>query len=333
MKGNLFFVLFVFSTMSHAGEVMNTCWDNIGQNNIYLTFFADRNFNSSKAGATARFSYWSAPSSYNVMCSTNISPIYPNGSVAAQTQTNLLSVGDGYLKLNEDVDIYFSSLQVPTRDRADTARIDFTSSQGIFSDWHNFVYNGDVTLRLRRDQLGGGVHIPSGLFLFSIHASLSSQTDGSRKTEVKNQTPTARVFSTEQYIPLPVVCQINGSTAIEVDFGDIDNTKISRDGSRYVKTVPLQYRCNTPVTQNISINLVAAPAAFSADIIGSSLPEDIGVMVKYNGAQVKPNGKFNTTLVNGRGQDELQVAPVVNDATKSVTGSFTASATLVMTLQ
>lgn len=154
-----------------------------------------------------------------------------------------------------------------------------------------------------------------------------------KQTKVKNQTPIARIFSAEQYIPLPVVCQINGSTAIEVDFGDIDNTKISRDGSRYVKTVPLQYRCNTPVTQNISINLAAAPAAFSADIIGSSLPEDIGVMVKYNGAQVKPNGKFNTTLVNGRGQDELQVAPVINDATKSVTGSFTASATLVMTLQ
>jgi len=319
--------------MSHAGEVMNTCWDDIGQNNLYVTFTADGNFNSGKAGATARFYYQSIPSAYNVMCSTNISSIYNHGTLAAQAQTNLLSVGDGYFKLNEDVDIYFSSPQVPTRDLSPYERIDFSGNQGVFSKQLNFSSKGYVTLRLRRNQLGGALQIPSGAFLFSTHASLSAATNDYWQTKVKNQTPIARLFSAEQYIPLPVVCQINGSTAIEVDFGDIDNTKISRDGSRYVKTVPLQYRCNTPVTQNISINLVAAPAAFSADIIGSSLPEDIGVMVKYNGAQVKPNGKFNTTLVNGRGQDELQVAPVIKDATKSVTGSFTASATLVMTLQ
>ncbi len=141
------------------------------------------------------------------------------------------------------------------------------------------------------------------------------------------------VSTTAQYIPLPVVCHINNSMAIEVDFGDIDNTKISRDGSRYVKTVPLNYSCNTPITQNININLIAAPANFSTDVIASSLPDDIGVMVKHNGVLVKPNQKFDTILVNGVGQDQLQVSPVINDLTKSVTGAFTASATLIMTVQ
>lgn len=331
MKKNILLFFFVFPTISHAEEIINTCWDDTGQNNFNVTFNAGV-LTSGKAGTKAEFRNWSVPG-YTVKCSTDFPDNIFRGTIAFQMQTQLPSVGGGFFKVNEDFDVKFTSPDVPTTDYASNLPSDFTKYQGIFFRPLRGVGNGYVTLRLRRDQLGGALYIPPGVPLFNIHSTLSTMMNDYKQTKVKNQTPIARIFSAEQYIPLPVVCQINGSTAIEVDFGDIDNTKISRDGSRYVKTVPLQYRCNTPVTQNISINLAAAPAAFSADIIGSSLPEDIGVMVKYNGAQVKPNGKFNTTLVNGRGQDELQVAPVINDATKSVTGSFTASATLVMTLQ
>ncbi|MOA56288.1 hypothetical protein D3C78_1802400 [compost metagenome] len=87
------------------------------------------------------------------------------------------------------------------------------------------------------------------------------------------------------------------------------------------------------MTQNIDINLIATPAAFSSDFITTTLPDDVGVVVRHNGQVVKPNQKFSTTLLDGFGQDELQVAPVARDLTKSITGSFTASATLIMSVQ
>ncbi|HIE0647011.1 TPA: fimbrial protein [Serratia marcescens] len=336
MKANIvIFIIFSFTSICRAENVMNTCWDANGQNNFSVVFTSGE-FTSGKAGATAQFRY--VLPSYPVSCWTNIDRKFSYASLAYQSKTNLLSAGGSYLKVNDDFDVMiFTSARtggmVPTisTSLAPYDRIDFSRHQGYFP--YNTMFGGGiVTVRLRRDQLGGALHIPPGA-LFSAHSSLTSFSDGGRETQVRNLTPIVTVSTADQYIPLPVVCQINNSMAIEVDFGDIDNTKISRDGSRYIRTVPLRYSCNTPITQNININLVAAPASFSSDVIASSLPDDIGVMVKYNGELVKPNDKFDTTLVNGMGQDQLQVAPVINDPTKSVTGGFTASATLIMTVQ
>jgi len=320
------------ASVCRAEETPNTCWDPNGQN-AFSVVFTGGAFSSGKAGTTADFSY-TLPS-YMVSCWSIISSVFPMGSIAYQSVTGLPTVDGTFLKVNEDFDIRIFtkarySGRVPTTDYAAYDNITFPTNKR-FSYSTNFG-GASVTLRLRRDQLGGALHIPP-LLLFKAHSVLTSSMNGYNEVNVKNNTPVVSISTAEQFIPLPVVCQINNSVPIEVDFGDIDNTKITRDGSRYIKMVPLRYGCNTPITQNINIHLVATPSSFSSDFLASSMQDDVGVVVKYNGRVLKPNDKFETILINGKGEDLLQVAPVINDPTKSVTGVFTASATLILTVQ
>ncbi|CAM4278368.1 fimbrial protein [Serratia silvae] len=327
-------VLLLFPTVVNASEMKNTCWPG-GVNNDFNIGFNRGAFSSSKAGATADF-YFMLPIDYIVNCWIDIQPGSSPKVIDFFNQSKmdlpLSEFGDGFYKLNEDIDVkisivWFINHAVPSETGIWDGNNDIVPN-GIHSFYVRFGSRTDkniITLRLRRDQLGGMLIIPANVKLFRAFRSVWSQT-------VFNDTPFVSVSTAGQFIPVPIVCTINNGAAIEVDFGDIDNTQISNDGSRYVKTVPLQYRCNTAVTQDIDINLIATPAVFSSDFIATTLPDDIGVAVRYNGQIVKPNQKFATTLLNGVGQDELQVAPVIRDVTKAITGSFTASATLIMTL-
>lgn len=331
-------VLLLLPTVVSASEMKRTCWPTSGNNNFNVTLVYG-SFSSSKAGATAKFSYNGVPLDYYVTCwiDYELHPI--TGAAPAiewidKSVTNfpLSEFGGGFYKFNEDIDIKMSTgslilHEIPNETgvwggRHDTVPIGI---QRFHSQFASSRWDNTITLRLRRDQLGGMLIIPPNIELFRGYRSPWRPT-------VFNDTPSMSVSTAGQYIPVPLVCTINNGATIEVDFGDLDNTQISNDGSRYVKTVPLQYRCNSAVTQNIDINLIATPAAFSSDFIATTLPDDIGVAVRYNGQIVKPNQKFATTLLNGVGQDELQVAPVIRDVTKAITGSFTASATLVMTM-
>lgn len=325
--------------VANANEVEGTCWPYSGNNDFSVTL-TKGSFSSSKAGTKADFNYSGIPSMYSVSCWSN----YAVGTKPAiygyyQTRIDLPSseFGDGFYKVNEDFDIKITlygegSHVVPSTQSLPGE----TGGDGVVARRYNkaitFARDGGstITLRLRRDQLGGVLQVPPMVKLFRGYRLV---TKGEYKIPtVINDAPIMSMSTVGQFIQVPVVCTINNGAAIEVDFGDIDNTQISSDGSHYVKNVPLQYRCNSAVTQDIDINLIAAPAAFSSELIATTLPDDVGVMVKYNGQVVKPNQKFRTTLLNGLGQDALQVAPVIKDATKSITGSFTASATLIMTV-
>jgi type 1 fimbria pilin len=331
-------VLLLLPTAVNASQIKNTCWPTGGDNNFNVTLVYG-SFSSNKAGATADFSYNGVPMSYSVTCLIDyelhpITWIKPAITWYYQSRTNFppSEFGEGFYKLNEDIDVKMSTrslfLHKIPNETGVWGGIEKTESIGIHSYQSRFgsqSWDNTITLRLRRDQLGGTLMIPANIELFRAFQS-------TWYPNVINDTPVLTVSTAGQFIPIPLVCIINNGATIEVDFGDLDNTQISNDGSRYVKTVPLQYRCNTSVTQNIDINIIAAPAAFSSDFIATTLPDDVGVVVRHNGQVVKPNQKFSTTLLDGFGQDELQVAPVIRDVTKAITGSFTASATLIMTV-
>lgn len=341
MSVKLILVLLCFiPIVANAKEVEQTCWPYYGNNDFRVTL-TKGSFSSSKAGATAAFNYSGVPSVYYVNCWSN----YAAGTTPTVysyylTRIDLLpsEFGNGFYKVNEDFDVKINLLGeayhvVPSAgilygENGGDGMPNRRYTRGI-----TFARDGGstITLRLRRDQLGGVVQVPPMVKLFRGYR-LVSKGDYYLPTVV-NDTPIMSMSTAGQLIQVPVVCTINYGAAIEVDFGDIDNTKLSSDGSRYVKTIPLQYRCNTAVTQDVDINLIAAPAAFSSELIATTLPDDVGVMVSRNGQVVKPNQKFSTTLLDGFGQDELQVAPVARDLAKSITGSFTASATLIMSIQ
>ena len=334
-------VLLLLPAVVSASEKENTCWPYYGDNGFRVTL-TKGNFTSSKAGSTAIFNYTGVPS-YYLNCWSNYAP-GTNPYVLSFYQSRIdlppSDFGNGFYKVNEDFDVKITI----TGDGGHVVPTTQSKPGGVVSDGDGEVKrrytklvrfasdstSSNITLRLRRDQLGGVLRIPPMVKLFRGYRLVSS---GKGTPSVINDTPIMSMSTAGQLIQVPVVCTINYGAAIEVDFGDIDNTKLSSDGSRYVKTIPLQYRCNTAVTQDVDINLIAAPAAFSSDFIATTLPNDVGVMVSRNGQVVKPNQKFSTTLLDGFGQDELQVAPVARDLTKSITGSFTASATLIMLIQ
>ncbi|HHQ6631064.1 TPA: fimbrial protein [Serratia fonticola] len=334
-------VLLLLPTVVSASEMENTCWPYSGDNAFRVTL-TKGSFTSSKAGSTAVFSYTGVPR-YYMSCWANY-PAGTNPYVLGFYQSRIdlppSDFGNGFYKVNEDFDIKITiggdgghvvpstqSIQGPIVSDGDgEVNRRYTKLARFASD----VTSSNITLRLRRDQLGGVVRIPPMVKLFRGYRLVS----GSRGIPtVINDAPIMSMSTAGQLIQVPVVCTINHGVSIEVDFGDIDNTKLSSDGSSYVKTIPLQYRCNTAVTQDVDISLIAAPAAFSSELIATTLPDDVGVVVRHNGQVVKPNQKFSTTLLDGFGQDELQVAPVARDLTKSITGSFMASATLIMLIQ
>ncbi|HAE77072.1 fimbrial protein [Morganella morganii] len=340
----LYYFLFFYSLSGYASDTDNTCWDLTSSNNFNVQFTGG-SFTSNNEGALITVTYSGVPS-YNILCKINYPATVPGGSQSEyyhnhQTRTNFLpsEAGNGFLKVNEDFDIFiwhFVSGKVPSNGivnwegKASPANItNFTGYNLMTTDFGADTTSPYLQLRLRRTQIGGVLHIPGGIQLFRTYDNVFR---GAATGIISNDAATMTVSTMDQFIPLPVMCQINSGQPINVDFGDIDNSLITRDGSRYVKTVPLKYNCNTPINQDISINLSADAAAFSSDVIASSLPDDIGIIVKHNGVIMKPAGSFRSVLVNGQGSDDIQVAPVINDPSKSVTGDFTASAALVITI-
>ena len=329
-----FIPFFVF-----AANIENTCWDENNSNNFYVTFTGGK-FTSNKKGATATLTYKGVPA-YNILCNIN----YPSGDKFfyyhnQQTRTNLLpsEAGGHYLKVNDDFDIsiwHTTSMDVPSTAVNSSGQDErawiknYTGMNILKTKFGSDSTNPYIQIRLRRDQIGGVLHIPGGIQLFRTYDDVFS---GYATGKISNNTPTMTVSTTDHYLPLPVMCKINNNSVINVDFGDIDNTRITQDGSYYIKKIPLKYSCNAAINQNIDIHVVASPTSFSSDLIATSIPDSVGILLKYNDAVIKPNGKFSTILINGMGQDEIQVAPVINDPKKSVTGDFTASATLVMTM-
>lgn len=131
-------------------------------------------------------------------------------------------------------------------------------------------------------------------------------------------------------------CTINGGNTLLVDFGEILSNRLTQTASTATIRVPktLTYNCESAVTQDISIKMYSSVTSFSSDAILTS-NQDIGVVMLRNGTAVAPNTSFQTSLTNGQGNDVVEFVPIKSSTSFSriTEGQFTASATLVMTVQ
>ncbi|CAK7075819.1 fimbrial protein [Providencia sp.] len=328
---------FLFLQNSIADDIENSCWDGNGSN-IFNVTLSGSTFTDSTANSSVLYNYSVPAKLYPVTCRFKPIKIGASGSSILipyayyNTRSSLpqSEYGNGFLKLSDDLDIKiqttgFNGATIPHTPTDSSGRDLSSLREGL--NYINDFYGTEqlITLRLRKDQLSGFVNVPPGIELFTVYNSIYY-------TSILNNSTTAKFYTTGQTILLPIICRINNNQDINIDFGDIDNTKITQTGDSYIKTIPLLYSCNTSISQDIKVTIIANPASFSSDLVSTSLRDDIGIMIKYNGLIVKPNTSFNTVLTNGSGQDVLEVAPVINDPNKSITGEFTASATLVMTI-
>ncbi|MDX6910583.1 fimbrial protein [Hafnia paralvei] len=135
---------------------------------------------------------------------------------------------------------------------------------------------------------------------------------------------------------ITTTCTINNNQQIDVPFGTITSDTLTTDplAATIKKEIALNYYCDSPVTQDIDIMLVATPVSgFDAANVFKTSNTNLGVVMLNNNVEVPPNGVFHTKLINGLGQDKITFVPVIKSSSiksSDIEGEFTASATLVM---
>ncbi|MBM7345418.1 fimbrial protein [Pantoea coffeiphila] len=307
-----------------AGMPDGGCWAD-PMNNLMIALSAS-SFSTNQEGETATISYTTQPEEYPGWCyseSGATSATYFASDIGINTPGKF----PGYNKLTDDVDfritIDFSGVEIssPFVDKGITALIGPTGDGVTMLQRATKGNRGKIDFKLRRTLIGGAFFVPGGMELANLYRYVYY---GSRST-----IPVYRLITQQTIIPVPVECSINEGKTIDIDFGLIESSMLTTSAlsSRYQDDRQLQYKCNTTLTQNIQVNLVADSAPFG-NAIKTSNP-DIGIVMLYNNQPVTPNNGFQTMLVNGMGSDNVSFA-VVGSGKKPAPGDFNGSAVLII---
>lgn len=304
-----------------------SCWsDPINDLNIKLSASL---FNSTKAGTVVNIPFTTG-TGYPMLCyaqGPKIIATYFSSTVEAP-RSNL---NPGWFTLTDQVDfkviadLFFVKKSPPFTDIYLPSGSVGPEGNGIINEVRGSIGNkGNIEFKLRKDIIGGAIYIPGGIILSDLYRYAYK---GKRSL-----TPIVRLRTSNALIPVPTVCEINNGNAITVAFGNIDSSRLSTsayaaDPANIIYHM-LSYSCNTGMTMNINVRIMADAAGF-ASAIATSNP-NIGVVMTYNYQQVSPGSTFLTQINNGAGSDIIRFSVVKRNAKKPATGAFTGTAILVI---
>lgn len=246
----------------------------------------------------------------------------------------------GYRKLNEYIDVRidihvagrvnaeilapfesFSNQYNDNTARCNTANPPFFTSTNFRSS-----SKGTVTFKLRRPVINGvSVNSREIIEMYGVLDMPGAGIPG------LGSVPMARLFIETALLTVPDKCVVNNGNIIDVDFKDIPQASL--DGSRYVETIPVSYKCTggsfDSGVKGISIGVSARPASFS-DSYMDTTTKNLGIVLKHNGKVVKPNEftKMPKSQTNV-GTWDLTAAPITFGSDIGL-GQFTANGTIVM---
>lgn len=148
--------------------------------------------------------------------------------------------------------------------------------------------------------------------------------------------PIRNIYCSNTITPTPTTaCDVNGGSDISVSFGGIERTDIGTSaGGKSTVQKSLTLSCDDTAIHDFSVQMRSTPASWNGDAIQTS-NKDVGVITQWNGATLT-NGSSQTLSVRGSTSATLSFTPVhgAGWSTDNIaTGSFTASATLVVTQQ
>ncbi|ANS44714.1 fimbrial protein [Serratia inhibens] len=336
-------LLILLSTLPLAfpafAEPDNTCWGD--PVNMVVVDIASAPFSGNKAGGTAKLKYSSNPSIFSGHCNRSVSSTVPYpvmlhyvdmGPVLIPSEIN-----SGYYKLSDDVDIRISSNPASSNDTIYFpvqpqdglgGQTEPPIGQNTITAGFAVAGSGYIDLILRRNIIGGAIVVPSDTELFSAYRVMNIKPYPEKPSRPLVQ---ARTKPGGAVIPIPVECTINKGKTIEVDFGTLQTNRVpgTSSDSTYEKTVSLDFSCNTSVTQDIQVKVVADTASFSFDYIRSDNNE-LGIALKHNDKVIKPHESFLSRIEGGGGNTTIRVSPVKNSGSVLKGGKFNASATLVI---
>lgn len=320
----------LFTLAAHA-EPDNTCWGE--PVNIAVVDIAAAPFPSNKKGAEAKMGYKTNPDHFSGVC--NRSNMFANQMrhyIDMGPELIPSNINPGYFKLSDDVDILISSsgynfplgpetnLYGPTLPPyGQNVRVDGLAAAG----------SGDISLKLRRDIIGGAIVAPADTVLFSVFRVIYMDPIPPRPSRPLIQ---AHTKSAGQVIPIPAECSINRGETIEINYGTLQTVLVPAVGSGgddYVKHIALSFSCNANLTQDVQVKLVSDVAGFSADLIRSD-NSALGFALKHNNQIIKPQDSFHARIEGGVGNTEIAISPVRDPKAALNGGAFNASATLVI---
>lgn len=328
----VFFILVSWSESIFA-DVPNTFF---GRGlNRFVVKVENGSFPSRRAGAMLQVSYVDASRGrYGLYYFNDTGQSLPMSYFRSETQLPHSTINPGYLKLNDNLDVRVEiggrnivpfnwiSLGPPT-----------ISLVRGFGSSNRFTYGlrGTLTLKLRRDIIGGAVLLDRDVLVTSVYRSMSTTPPPAWIPQ--DPDPAFEIALEGQIVPAPVECFIFSNQSTNVNFGNLNTADITVEGNRYGREIQLYYQCNSAISLPIKLELIAASSSFSNSYIATSNP-NLGIVMKHGGTTVQPWSSFNSILLNGKGEARIYFAPVKNPAAKTIsTGDFTAIAILIMSIQ
>lgn len=178
----------------------------------------------------------------------------------------------------------------------------------------------------------GYVEIPRGAkvlrYTFNIRVLRGTMT-------IKSFDVTMNVYAGNSLNLNPSTCAINNNNPINVDFGSVDPIAVGGDvpaTTPYTQSVVLNYSCpDRGIYSPIDIKLVGVASAFNASALATTNPNLAAGMQRLS-ALVAPGGSFRTAITNSSGSDTVLFTLFRKTGSVPAAGSFTASATLVMSV-
>lgn len=131
--------------------------------------------------------------------------------------------------------------------------------------------------------------------------------------------------------PISNSCKVTTNSPINIEFGNVERSEISASEGTEIST-SLGISCTGTSSHTFNVKLNMSPTSWSTKQIRTS-NTSLGVSLSANGTQLANNSSFKMN-VNGSSSQELDFyllrSPLV-DPVQIATGSFKASATLIVT--
>ncbi|WP_254924797.1 fimbrial protein [Aeromonas sp. A35_P] len=256
------------------------------------------------------------------------------------------SVGGGFVKLNEFLDLKVDIWIEGNRRAYVTAPFTEESNQGQFTCYKSkgsadFGFRsgskGIVTFRVRKPIING-VQIDDHEIV-EMFGRLG-RTDSGFNNEVMS-----RIVIKSSVLYVPEECKINGGETIEVDFGDLPGTGL--DGNNHEKTVALNFVCSGGVFDkeaSLKINLAISgkPTSFSQNYLrttrsgynGGEVINNLGIKFKQlDGSTLNLNDWYPVSMQGNIGDWGFIAAPISPAGAEVAAGDFYATGTIVASFQ
>ncbi|MDW5415854.1 fimbrial protein [Iodobacter sp. CM08] len=298
-------------------------------------------FKSNKVG-TEVLPGWGLPEQSQAVICSNTRGEKPGAMHLRSTMGELTpGINAGYYKLTDDIDVRVVYGLIPGFTPAgNTAPFLLVNNTGgatieTGTYFNNLMrlslptYGGWLYYKLRRNVTGGSIRIPAGIIISSIFLAYGD-TEGA----VFSAQPYLKLQTADTTLTFPSKCTINAGADLNIDFGSVNSDLLSTSASvsdRNYKAINPSFVCTGSVVdaRSLAVRLTAASSTLSNTLIASTIGADLGIAMMSADKVVKPGDLFQVSSTSGRGAISVGFVPVKRSG-KNVSGSFTATATLVI---